>query len=139
MKIQEYSIAYIIVHIIPADIWATFSYQQKIRYHHLVTVNGKITELKKLEATDGCIEVVFVGSEAYANDSGVLFSLLLDLWVAHPVSKIMYAKELYNITSTSPIVKATSWLVKHMPVWIQRRFPKCKNLFTLHSLLPLIF
>lgn len=139
MEIQNHSIVYIIVHVIPADIWATFSYQQKTRYHYLVTVNGKASVLNKLKATDGCIEVVFVGSDAYANDSGALFSLLLDLWVAHPVAKIMYARELYNITIDNPIIKAAGWLVKHMPGWLQRRFPKCSNLFTLHSLLPFIF
>lgn len=139
MEVQTHSIAYIIVHVIPADVWATFSYQQKTRYHHLVTVSGKVSELNVLKATDGCIELAFVGSEAYASDSGALFSLLLDLWVKHPVAKIMYATELYNITSASPIIKAAGWLGKHMPVWLQRRFPKCSNLLTLHSLLPLIF
>jgi hypothetical protein len=134
MKTQNHLVTYIIVHIIPLNVWAALSYQEKMRYHHLVTVAGKTVKLKKLQASDGCIEVVFIGSDNYAHDSGTLFSLLVDLWMAHPVAKIIYATDLYNATK-GPVITATRWLVKHMPVWIQRRLPKASNLFTLHSLL----
>jgi hypothetical protein len=137
-KTQNHLVTYIIVHIIPLNVWATLSYQEKMRYHHLVTVAGKTVKLKKLLASDGCIEVVFIGSDSYAHDSGALFSLLVDLWMAHPVAKIIYATDLYN-SAKRPVITATHWLVRHMPVWIQRRLPKCSNLFTLRSLLPFIF
>jgi hypothetical protein len=137
MKTQNHLVTYIIVHIIPLNVWAALSYQEKMRYHHLVTVAGKTVKLKKLQASDGCIEVVFIGSDSYAHDSGALFSLLVDLWMAHPVAKIIYATDLYNVTK-GPVITATRWLVKHMPAWIQRKLPKSSNLFTLHSLLPLI-
>jgi hypothetical protein len=139
MKTQTYFVTYIIVHIIPLNLWATLSYQEKMRYHLLVTVAGKTVKLKKLLASDGCIEVVFIGSESYAHDSGALFSLLVDLWMAHPVAKIIYATDLYNNVTKSPVTTAARWLVKHMPVWLQRKLPKCSHLFTLHSLLPLIY
>ena len=139
MKTQNHLVTYIIVHIIPLNIWATLSYQEKKRYHHVVTVTGKTVKLKKLLASDGCIEVVFIGNESYAHDSGTLFSLLVDLWLDHPVAKIIYATDLYNNGSASPISNAAHWLIKHMPMWVKRRFPKCSNLLTLRSLLPFIF
>ena len=138
MKTQNHLVTYIIVHIIPLNVWAGLSYPEKMRYHHLVTVAGKTVKLRKLLSSDGCIEVVFIGNENYAHDSGALFSLLVDLWVAHPVAKIIYATDLYNL-SNRPVITAARWLVNHMPVWIQRRLPKCSSLFTLHSLLPLIY
>jgi hypothetical protein len=139
MKTQNHLISYIIVHIIPLNVWAAVPYQEKKRYHHVVTVSGKTVKLKKLLASDGCIEVVFVGTDGYARNSGALFSLLIDLWMDHPVAKIIYATDLYNNGMKSPIITAAHWLVKHTPAWLQRRLPKCNNLLTLHSLLPLIF
>lgn len=139
MKTQNHLVTYIIVHVIPLNVWATLTYQEKKRYHHVVTVTGKTVKFKKLLASDGCIEVVFIGSESYAHSSGALFSLLVDLWLDHPVAKIIYAKDLYCNVATSPIMNAAHWLVKHMPKWVQRRLPQCNNLLTLRSLLPLIF
>jgi hypothetical protein len=139
MKTQNHLVSYIIVHIIPLNVWATIPYAEKKRYHHVVTVSGKAVKLKKLLASDGCIEVVFIGSDSYAHDSGALFSLLIDLWINHPIAKIIYATDLYNNTRKSPIITAAHWLITHMPVWLQRRLPKCSNLVTLHSLLPHIF
>jgi hypothetical protein len=138
IKTQNHLVSYIIVHIIPLNVWATLSYHEKMRYHHLVTVAGKTVKLKKLLSSDGCVEVVFIGNDNYAHDSGALFSLLVDLWMAHPVAKIIYATDLYN-AKKGPVITARHWLAKHMPVWIQRRLPKCSNLFTLRSLLPHIF
>jgi hypothetical protein len=138
MKTQDYLISYIIIYIIPLCDWATFSYQQKKQYHYIVTVSGKVIPMKPLAYTDGTIEVVYAGSEPYASDSGPLFRLLLDLWVQHYDAKIIYAQDLQHSGTFSPMVTATRWLVAHMPVWIQRKLPKCRNLFTLHSLLPLI-
>ena len=138
MKTQNHLVTYIIVHIIPLNVWATLSYQEKKRYHHVVTVTGRTVKLKKLLASEVCIEVVFIGNESYAHDSSTLFSLLVDLWLDHPIAKIIYATDLYN-GSTSAISTATHWLVKHMPGWLKRRFPKCNNLLTLRSLLPFIF
>lgn len=139
MKTQNHLVTYIIVHIIPLNVWATLSYQEKKRYHHVVTVTGRTVKLKKLLASEGCIEVVFIGNESYAHDSSTLFSLLVDLWLDHPIAKIIYATDLYNNVSTGPITTASHWLVKHMPKWIQRRLSKCSNLLTLRSLLPFIF
>jgi hypothetical protein len=139
MKIQNLLISHIIVHILPVPDWAALSYHRKKYYHYLVTVTGKTIPLKPLEHKAACIEVVYVGSESYAHDSSALFSLLLDLWATHPDAKIVYAADLNQTASTNPIVTASRWLVQHTPRWLHRKLPKCSNLFTLRSLLPLIY
>lgn len=139
MKTQDFMVSYIVVHIISAPEWTALSYRGKKAWHYLVTVSGKTALLKPLDPAAGCIEVVFVGSERYAHDSGALFALLLDLWVKHPDAKIMYADELYNNAVTHRIVTAGRWLVQHMPRWLQRKLPKYSNLFALRALLPLIY
>jgi hypothetical protein len=139
MKTQDFLISYIIVHIVPVQDWAKLSYRHKRNYHYLVTVSGKTIPLKPLEHKTGCIEVLFVGSENYAHDSSALFSLLLDLWTKHTDAKIVYASDLYQATSTRAIVTASRWLVQHTPRWLQKKLPKYSNLFTLRSLLPLIY
>jgi hypothetical protein len=132
-------VSYIVVHIVPVTAWAALSYRRKKAWHYQVTVSGKTMPLKPVEPSSGSIEVVFVGSERYAHDSGALFSLLLDLWVKHPDAKILYADELHNNALSQRMVTATRWLMQHMPRWLQRRLPKYSNLFTLRAMLSLIY
>ncbi|MBO9565540.1 MAG: hypothetical protein J7621_22375 [Niastella sp.] len=139
MKTQQFLISYILVHIVPVTDWADLSYQRKRNYHHLVTVSGKAIPLKPLEHKAGCIEVVYVGSDTYAQDSGALFSLLLDLSVAHPDAKIVYASELNQTATAKSLVTAARWLTQHIPRWLQRKLPSYSNLLTLRSLFPLIY
>ncbi|MFB6453805.1 hypothetical protein ACE38W_00935 [Chitinophaga sp. Hz27] len=138
MKTQEFLIRYIIVHVKPINEWAEFNYHSKKNFHFIITVSGKKIPMKKLIGNDGCIDVVFVGSDRYAMNSMALFSLLLDLWIDHPDAKITYAADFYNI-SCRPILMANHWLLQHMPHWIGRRLPSYRNLFLLKSLLPELF
>jgi hypothetical protein len=138
MKTQDHSVSYIIVHIIPLPTWAGLSYLAKKAWHYQVSVTGKSVALKPVDPVSSSVEVVFVGSERYAHDSAALFSLLLDLWMKYPEARIEYAHELQNSGMSQVMVTATRWLMQHMPRWLQRRWPKYSNLFTLRAMLPLI-
>ncbi len=138
MNPETATASFIVVHIIPATDWDRLTYQRKKQYHYLITTRAKTIVLKPIAAPLACIDVAFVGPQPEAQDSGVLYSLLQDLWAAYPDAEILYADELQERTSPGPAVLVARSLVQHLPEWLQRWLPRCNSLFTLRSLLPLI-
>ena len=139
MKTHDPLISFIVVHIIPVTQWGQLSYRRKKDFHYLVTSTGKSIALKPLLAPISCIEVAFVGSNRKAQDNGALYVLLQDLWAVHPNAEILYADELRERSGQSVMVMIARCLVQHLPGWIQRMLPRWNSLFTLRSLLPLIY
>ena len=138
METKPFLVNYILVYTIAVCDWEDYTYEQKKQFHYLVMVSGKVIVTRPLVANDGTIEVAYIDSEPYAKRSNALFGLLLDLWILHNEAKIIYAKDLQIPASSQVVINASRWLVQHAPVWLQRRLPKCNNLFTLRSLIPLI-
>lgn len=135
--IQPFMVKYILITIVPFKEWASISYQRKKLFHYLVTVSGKVIPIKPLLPHEGTVEIVFVGSDVYANENSALFGLLIDLCIKHYESKIIYALDL-NKNTAHPFLNAGGRLLKKMPVCIQRKLSAFKNLLTIRSLLPLI-
>lgn len=134
MKTQPYLIRYIIVYLVPLAEWIKLPYQSKKAYHYVVAGN-KVKALRRLQAQSGCIEVAHVGSQP-TDRSKSLFSLLLDLSISHPEAKIVYASELVNPSTDTPIVLASHWLKQYMPNWFRKRLFNFSNLLTLLTFFP---
>ncbi len=139
MKTQDFLIPFIVVHIIPATQWDQFTYRRKKEYHHLITSMGKKIGLKPLQPPLACIDVAFIGSDRSARECETLYTLLQDLWAAHPEAEILYADELTERSSPAPIITIARCLIQNLPGWIQRLLPRWNSVFTLRSLLPLIY
>src|SRR5258708_3882446 len=139
MKTQDFLIPFIVVHIIPAAEWDRLSYRRKKEYHHLITSMGKKVPLKPLQPPIACIEVAFIGGGTDAPEWGTLYTLLQDLWATHPKAEILYADELTERAGPGPIVTIARSLIQNLPGWIQRVLPRWNTLFTLRSLLPVIY
>ena len=138
MKTESFVISFIVVHMIPPSTWDRMTYRRKKEYHHLVTSTGKKIPLRPLQLPVACIDVAFVGPERNARDSGSLYSLLQDLWDAHPTAEIVYADQLRERSGPNPLLTVARNLMEHLPGWLQRVLLCGSNLLTLRSLLPLV-
>lgn len=134
---QAHMVKYILIHIIPYNQWSEYSYQQKEHFHYIVTATGKIIYLQPVAKMEGSITIAFVGSEVYAKNSAALFSLVVDLWLKHNETKIIYIKDL-DKHAGQVFTDAACWLIAHMPAWLQKCLPILHNLFTLRCQFPLI-
>ncbi len=138
MNPETATTSFIVVHIFPARDWNRLAYQQKKQYHYLITTRAKKIPLKPVVAPIVCIDVAYVRGHREAPDSGVLYTLLQDLWAIYPDAEILYADELQECTSPGLTIMVVRSLMQHLPHWLQRLLPRCNSLFTLRSFLPLI-
>ncbi len=128
--------SYIVVHILSTAEWNKLSYLRKKEYHYLITTRAKQISLKPGTVPLVCIDVVFVGRNNEAKDSGALYTLLQDIWVAYPDAEMLCADELRERPGVAVLVARS--LVQYLPGWLQRLLPHCNSLFTLRTLLPII-
>jgi hypothetical protein len=136
METQAHNVRYIVLHIIPTTDWRVMNFGDKMEFNYLVTANGKKCVLNPVQATDGCIAVVYVGSIVYARRSAALFSLLLELNIAHPQAKIVDCVELYQKGNAVLMTSTGQWLQQQLPEPIQQLYTKYKNLLFLKSIFP---
>jgi hypothetical protein len=136
METQAHNVRYIVLHIIPTTDWRVMNYGDKMEFNYLVTANGKKCVLTPVQATDGCISVVYVGSIVYARRSTALFGLLVELNLAHPQARIVDCVELYQRGNAVLITAARQWLQQQLPEPVQQLYAKCENLLFLKNIFP---
>lgn len=136
METQSFNVRYIVVHVIPLCDWRVLNYADKMIYHYLVTATGRLFTINALQPADGCIEIAYVGSEIYAQQSSALFSLLLDVSVMHPVACIVDSRELYQSTRYGIFANIENWLHDRLPDQVQLFLLKCSNLLMLRHMFP---
>lgn len=135
MHTQAFHIRYIVVHVIPYCDWRVMNYADKMAFHQVVTATGKVYPLTPLQATDGCIDIAFVGSEPFARRSNKLLAVLLDLSIVHPTAQLVDSDELYQGRPGGLLSTSHGWLSNKLPNAIQPVYHAFKNMLFLRQLI----
>jgi hypothetical protein len=92
-------------------------------YHYIVHRNGKVAEGKKLLATDGCIQIAYLGGidkdrnvldTKTEKQSDSLYATLVKISEKHPAAKIVSAEEVFG-KQNNPGFDVKTWLKSYVP------------------------
>jgi hypothetical protein len=124
MRTTKNNVRYIVVHstqTLPHEL------HHSTVYHYIIHRNGKVAEGKKLLATDGCIQIAYLGGvdkernildTKTEKQSEVLYNTLVKLSGKHSHAKIVSAEEIFG-KQNNPGFDVKEWLKTYIPASIK--------------------
>lgn len=113
------NLAYAVVHSTGTATLLNLNEVDQLPYHYLISKGGKLVRLKRVQPTDGTIEIGLVGG---INGKGcrcddhneaqktILFHFLLHLMDKYPNIKFRAADELYRYPFANPAFHLNHWM-----------------------------
>jgi hypothetical protein len=120
MNRSKYNVRYIVVHstqTLPTEMHIATP------YHLLIHRSGRIEQSKKLQATDGCLQLAYVGGveknkekkdTRTSKQTEILFQQIVQLSEQFPTAKIVGADEIFG-DKHHPGFTLKEWLKNYMP------------------------
>lgn len=127
-KVQRFDVKYIAVHKTGTRPGVAIKNLDKLPYHYLITMGGKLINVKPLLPVDGVIEVALSGGvdkkgkqvdSRTEEQNETLFNTLIMLNEAFPEAKIVGANELYVFGFDNPGFDIAIWLNSYIPAFLQ--------------------
>jgi hypothetical protein len=120
MRTTKNNVRYIVVHstqTLPHEL------HHSLVYHYMVHRNGKVVEGKKLLATDGCIQIAYLGGvdkdknvldTKTEKQNEALYATLVKLTEKHSQAKIVSAETIFG-KQNHPGFNVEAWLKSYTP------------------------
>lgn len=127
-KAQRFDIKHIAVHKTGTRPGVAIKNLDKLPYHYLITMGGKLINVKPLFPSDETIEVALSGGldkkgkhvdSRTEEQNETLFNTLVMLNEAFPDAKIVAANELYVFGFANPGFDIKDWLNDYIPAFLQ--------------------